>query len=65
MILYIIIVSSNHYQFLSVFILNGVYNKSYPQEKEVALATPNSINKLYPMYDMMHEESNTTVVVFT
>lgn len=65
MILYIIIVSSNHYQFLFVFILNGVYNKSYPQEKEVALATPNSINKLYPMYDMMHEESNTTVVVFT
>ena len=65
MVLYIFIVSSKHYRFLPVFFFFFVYNKSYSREKEVARTTPNSMNKLYPMYDMMYEENNTTVVVFT
>ena len=34
MVLYTFIVSSN-YQFLPVFILNGVYNKSYSQKRKL------------------------------
>ena len=51
------------YQFLSVFISNGVYNRSLSQEKEVAWATPNSMNKLYIMYDAMHKQNNSIAVV--
>ena len=49
---------------LSVFVLNGVCNKSYSQEKEVAWATPNLVNKLCHMHDTMRKQNNTTAVVF-
>ena len=40
----IFIISQKSYQFLSIFILNGVYNNSHSREKEVAWATTNSTN---------------------
>ena len=66
-ILYVFIILSSLKNGISaclIFILNCVYSKSYSQEKEVAWATPNSMNKLYPMYGTMHHQSNTTAVVF-